>query len=202
MKADVSRMAPMSEPTLLIDDGGLAGLVACALHPAPDRLVIWSTPRTRSAEGRAAVNDVIRRRAEAYGVRTILDADDAGTGVLRSTWILLSACETALTQGCSLVLWPAHAGDDVRTMSAEADRARLISFLVAVDAGSGGSGSAGNRPRVRIETPYLDLRLAQLCDLAVDADLPLGEGWWVEEDAAAVQRAIREARGRRGWVPA
>lgn len=181
--------------TLVLDGGGLAGLLACAAHPSPDRLTLWRpAPLSEADPAREGlIAEAIRKRAEAYGVGEVLVGETVSPGPLRSTRVLLAACEEALRLGCASVLWPVHHGEDTRTMCAEADRARLLGLLVGVDA----SGGQARTPA--LDTPYLDMTLHQIADLAVDSDVPLTPGWWVEADAGGVEEAIRQARIRRGW---
>lgn len=180
----------------MIDGGGLSGLVACATHPSPERLRLWRPGPADDPARERQIAEALRKRADAYGIGDVLVGEGVGPGPLRATRALLAACEQALRLGCGGVLWPVHHGEDTRTMCAEADRARLLGFLVGVDA-----GGVRARPPA-IETPYLDLTLIQIADLAVDTDVPLTDGWWVEADAAAAEEAIRLARARRGWPPA
>lgn len=116
------------------------------------------------------------------------------------TAMLLSAGLAALDRGIARVLWPirhgvaqaepprsssaiagASSGPVARlapaskvptaTVAASFDRAVLVGRLISMDAGA--AGLAGDLAGgVVIETPYLELTIEQLADLAMDMDVP------------------------------
>jgi 7-cyano-7-deazaguanine synthase in queuosine biosynthesis len=97
----------------------------------------------------------------------------------RTTAMLVSAAIEAASLGLSRVIWPVHAGAapevDTSVLADVCDRALMVGQLVGQDlmrvADAGVLG-------IRIETPYADLTDAELMDLALDMDVPLGACWW------------------------
>lgn len=115
--------------------------------------------------------------------------------------VLLSAAYLAVGQGRDRVVWPISAGRlghdeeiDLNRASLAADRALLVSRLVALDSDEHG------RPAILIEVPYVDLSDRQVAELAVDMDLPVHSCWWWGEPASAeAKRWLRVLRGV-GWA--
>jgi hypothetical protein len=94
--------------------------------------------------------------------------------------MLLEAGRAAIELGAGRVVWSVHAGVpgrpeelDLDAASREADRALLVTRLLALDAESHGVQS------IRIEPPLADLTDRQLVELALDLDAPIRLcGWW------------------------
>lgn len=135
----------------------------------------------------------------------LLVGDDRGEAVRVAAGasvsaMLLSACAQAMTLGIGRVIWPLHQGGvgaggpiesaeiDLEWMSEMTDRALLAGQLASVDVarvrrdGRGGAGGGGSVGMVRVETPYADFSDAELLDLALDLDVPLGAAWWCERE--------------------
>lgn len=124
---------------------------------------------------------------------------------LHDTAMLLSACHLAMTLGLRRIVWPvsfAGLGEpDLAWLADVTDRALLVSQLASIDMprvlthdapqqrASSPARSQGAFGDIRIETPYVDLDDAQLMDLALDMDVPLGAAWWCEQDVPEPARA-------------
>jgi len=180
-----------AERTLIIGDGDLAGLIACAAARESALLagltspgVLWAGPAL--AEEAAERAEAGQRHAEAYGLEllthaapnSIYAAKPAGPDDNR---LLLAAAAAALEHGCDRVAWPVHfggpgtpgePGHDLDAISRAVDRALLITRLIGVDA------AQHARPAFRIETPYIDFTDRQIADLALDLDVPVETCWW------------------------
>jgi hypothetical protein len=156
--------------------------------------------------GLAARVEAVSRQAELLGLEMIegpgllAAANGLATGVgsagLRETLELTAACDAAARAGCDVVTWPAHAatGDalDLDRIAAIADRAVLVSRLVAIDSAAHGV------PGIRVETPFADFTDRQIADLAAELELPTAACWW--HDAAADD--VEAQRERRRWMSA
>jgi hypothetical protein len=182
----------MSERRLIISDGGLPALVACAiaaeeaaLTPGADAPIVLPVP---PAGGREVQDEALRRQCERLrlsllpAVQPALASSDA-EGETRD---LLAATYGAARAGAAVVLWPVTAwkGDaiDMDRLAQIADRALLVGRLVALDAGAHGV------PSIRVETPLLDLADDQVADLAADLGVPLETVWWWDGGDAEARR--------------
>lgn len=185
-------------PVLVIADGGVAGLLACAAAADAGGGSIClppSDPETRAL--RAAAVD---RQAALYGLSVVAGPEQvkgAAEGEL-TVRLLVDACYRARAAGISTVVWPVAAGEtlDLERASVAADRALLAGRLVSV----------GEERPVEVRAPYLDYTDRQLADLILDMDLPIWTCWWYDgagNPAAERERAhwaalLRDA----GWVGA
>lgn len=201
-------MAP-PRPSLVIADGDLPGLLACAAAARGDEL----TGSTGSAGGSgrrsgsalwfpapldADRRDAARRHADLYGLAVVDSPDEPEpTGVARTsddgpgaTHLLLDAAECARSAGLDGVVWPIHAGEtlDLDRVARAVDRALLVSRLVALDAPAEGRGAVG------IDAPYADFTDEQVAELALDMDLPAPTCWWWSGGGA------RGAAARERWL--
>jgi hypothetical protein len=131
--------------------------------------------------------------------------DQPGTLDLREceTLELLAVTQLAVRKGCDTVVWPVQCagpsadrdddGLDLDWIARAADKAVLVSRLVAVDA------DAHHKPGVRIETPYLDVTDHQLADLAAEMELPMRACWWWTISRRDGEQAMAE---RERWLRA
>jgi len=200
--------------TLVLSDGSLPGLLACAAAregatvasaegssgeiatPAVFAFAAGSAP-TASQRG------AVMRHAEAYSLEVIGESAapgmDAAAGEAE-TLGLMAAAHAGVRRGCLGVTWPATgaAGDslDLDRIAAITDRAFLVGRLVAMDAAA--AGAAG----LRLETPYADLTDRQVAELAMDMDVPVAACWWWGNDRAGAEERARWMRALEavGWT--
>jgi 7-cyano-7-deazaguanine synthase in queuosine biosynthesis len=199
--------------TLIINDGRPGGLIACwaegVVRPRAARTggveppgpVAWFGGDERPALERR--REAVRRQAEVCRLSAVSERvavrfetaqaapgtpplGETMTAGARTTAMLMSAAVEAVALRCERVLWPVHAGGarapgeiDVNTLADITDRAMFVANLIGLDAAGPGHGP---RP-LTIETPYADLTDAQLMDLALDMDAPLGACWSCLNDA-------------------
>jgi hypothetical protein len=156
---------------LIINDGSLAALVACAIER--DRgvdVVAWvpSAGSGLSDPGFACPDAaaLVRHQAAVLGFTHVVAADEPTSDGRTINLALLEATRAAATEGCSRVVWPIAAGDDLSAMARAAERVDLLNRLTALDEESGrGQG-------VEIVVPLVDLTPGQIDDLAADLDAP------------------------------
>lgn len=212
---------------LIIADGGLASLIACASaceEKAGEEnmgCALWIP----SGEGavwelrRAAA----RRHAEMYGLE-IIDHHPAETGVTSmpmaswggedgvrtSSWVsasqrqtqdLISAAYAAASAGCGTVVWPVQgaSGEELNLdeIARIVDRSTLVTRLVGL------SGDEHGCPSIRVLTPYADYTDGQLAELAIDMLLPIETcWWWTDEEAQGPSSSRQLAAERERWVSA
>jgi len=174
-------MRVSGETVLVIHDGSPEALVASLICPDPGRVVAWVPPYLSSAK--KSRMETVKRQVDLLGLDSLITPggqDATGERMaapFHATWTLLQAASTAASRGCGRVVWPVRCGEDLDAGAEAADRALLISRLIAIDA------AAGETP-VRIETPLLDLTLDQLLDLARELDAPLESSWWCQRDGS------------------
>lgn len=178
--------------SLVIVDGGLASLIACAAAREGSIVAAGGgTPRIQNIAflsprfgPDAGLNSQPRdaaaaRHAEMFGLRlTRADAAKAGDPGEHDSLVLLRAAHEARRNGCEAVIWPVQcaAGNeiDLEAAARASDRALLVARLADLDADGG--------PAPRIETPYADLTDQQIADLVLDMDLPAEACWWWRPD--------------------
>ncbi|MCC6676548.1 MAG: hypothetical protein IT436_05335 [Phycisphaerales bacterium] len=217
-----------SERMLIIGDGGLASLIACAaareaalITGASQPAVLWSGPAR--AEEAPQRSEAAERQAGAYGLELVVHTapnslygpGSAPYKGLADDRLLMDVAASAIQHGCDRVIWPIHYGGpghasdpaepahDLDAISAAVDRALLITRLVGIDAGQHA------RPAFRVETPYVDFTDRQIADLALDLDVPVETCWWWHREflsrdtqvAAAPSPALERdwAQWRRWW---
>ena len=105
---------------------------------------------------------------------------------LNSTAMLLSAAVQAIALGLGRVVWPVHwAGlsePDLDWLADVTDRAMLVGQLASIDVPRVVEGGAQGGKSVRIETPFADFDDAEVMELALDMDVPLGAAWWCQRE--------------------
>lgn len=187
---------------LVIADGGVASLLACASladgrlpgatsdNPSASPVALWTPRLDPDTHGRRAA--AVGAQADLYGFRVLHDAfpalpsHPADDEALNHA--LLRAGSLARANGAATVIWPATAGPDGRggpdldRIAGIVDRALLVSRLASI-------GSA--RP-VEIRTPYADIPDPGLADLVLDMDLPIWTCWWAVEQPPADAAAAAE----------
>lgn len=130
---------------------------------------------------------------------TLIERRSVSVGPRGGEWsspsrVLMDACTDAASNGRTEVVWPVQftAGGvgsgtiDLDLVSRAADRALLVTRLMALDAGAHGL------PSLHVQTPFVDLTDRQVGDLAVDLAAPVSSCWWWgdgEGDEAAASRA-------------
>lgn len=166
----------------MIDDGGVAALVACCLATEPSRVTPFAAPS--AGAGASSRIDASLRRADLLGMSTAIVRPAGDTPsedpFAETTARLLDAGRQGVRSGVGVVIWPVHLGIDVDAMERELARARLVERLVSLDAPGG-----LDTPSQRIETPLLDLTDDQIAALARDLDAPLDTAWWCVNGGAA-----------------
>lgn len=219
-------MAQPGGQTLLITDGGLPALVAAAIEAerlasagesgggAPALLMPWvADPALAETQLTAIASQAKFFRHDLLEAAPIRDFAAGTSASFVETLGLLAAVEVARANGCSRIVWPAHAhatddtlAEDIDRMAAAVDRALLVQRIAMLDPASPGSP----RSELTIETPLVDLTDAQLADLVVDLDAPAYLCWWwralpepkTEQAAAAERTAWKAALRHAGWVSA
>jgi hypothetical protein len=198
---------PANDRILVLSDGGLPSLVACAAAGQGDAKAATVAPFLWHPADPGLRLAAVARHAELCGLpitRLALAADppqaDAGSA---QSIALVHATAGAVAAGFSTVIWPVHAGPgaepDLDRVALSIDRALLVSRLIAVDAGEHGC------PAVRVDTPYADFTDRQLAELAIDLDAPVHACWWwggQGEPAASERRRWTTLLQSFGWVHA
>lgn len=182
--------------TLVLTDGGLAGLVAAVI--ASKRTDPEIRPAVLVPSGLSEpVSRAARVGCERLGLSAIeLNAGRTGGGA-GETRLLLVAAQTAAQNGCSTLIWGRQLGGDDPVQSIDLigqslDRATLISRLISLDLPDSGS--------LEIELPVIDMTDAQLAELALDLGVPLDTlAWWGSdtEERTRWESALRSV----GWHP-
>lgn len=177
----------MNAGTLVLMDGDLASLVACAMAREQSALTDGPTPSPVLGLAFPALVDsdplrhrAIRTQAQAYAIELAapvsVDVGAVHERGEREAIELIAAAYEGIRRGCTRVLWPvsAAAGDslDLDRIAQAADRALLVGRLAGLDAMLHGS------PGLTIETPVVDFSDRQLADLALDMDVPIEACWW------------------------
>jgi len=177
--------------TLVIADGGIAGLLACAAAAADNRtrksdkadvsVAIWAP--ALDTQSRPLRMPAVTAQAQIYGLCMDSDYDrylapgvphESDTAAINR--VLLSAAALAHSLGAPTVLWPASAGPaagdspDLDRVAETIDRALLVSRLACL----------GVPNPVEIRVPYADITDAGLADLVLDMDLPIWTCWWAQ----------------------
>lgn len=183
-------------PILVITDGGIPGLLACAAAgQAPGGGgAIW-TP------GHHSDTYLIRRKAAdraaaLYGLSVLggppLTDGPEGDWTCR---MLLEACILARQAGIQTVVWPVTAGTelDLDRTAAAIDRALLAGRLASI---------AEPTP-IHVRAPYADYTDRHLAELVLDMDLPIWTCWWYDSAGNAAAQAERDHWSRllkaAGW---
>jgi len=192
-------MQQIRGPVIVLDDGGVASLVAECLCEEPPRV----TPFAAVGGGVAASSrvDAVKRRAELLGLAPPVTGHVPKPAAAKqdgaapphalderamTTDQLLRAGREAVGLGVRTLIWPVHCGIDLEAMERELARARLVERLVNLDAPRVGTETGGgSEPAVRLETPLLDLTDQQIAELARDLDAPLETAWWCLKDGPA-----------------
>ena len=182
--------------TCVIVDGNLPSLVACfaarerVLAAGQDLAAIQPIALVPTFEGptAAARTRAAEYQAELNGMRVMRCAVKAD-GPAGESGLLLTASFLASKEGCDLLEWPVQraTGDvvDIDAAGRDADRCLLVTRLVAMDT---------LRPHFKADCSFVDLSDRQLCDLALDMDLPVNTCWWWKEQfvSRVLERNERE----------
>ncbi len=203
--------------TLVISDGSIASLVACAAareaivsaggdEKAPRPIVLFvpvgdETNRARrmavEKQARLYELDIAEGRAELRGPGA---HGSFGAGLSESV-NLISATYQAAQLGCDLVVWPVQftGTPEVERIARVVDRALLVTRLASLD------GTEHGRPAIRVDTPFADLTDKQMADLVIDMNTPVEMCWWWggkdEQALARAERWVPVLQGL-GWSPA
>ena len=198
--------------SLIISDGSLAALVACAAaresliasggdEKSPRPIVLFTPVGDETNHARRVA---IEKHAKLYELDMVdATADLRGPGAhgvngggLHQTLALITATYQAAALGCDQVVWPVQIGGqspDLEAVARVIDRSVLVTRLASLDSVEHG------RPAIRIETPYADLSDRQLADLAIDMNAPVEQVWWW--GAAQAGKSEHAARELERWFP-
>jgi hypothetical protein len=167
--ADKTTMADI----IILSSGDLPALVAARLAAEEGPSVgTWSLADHPTA-------------AAAVGAQAeLLDLEVIGSSMPgeETSIMLLRAARAAAAAGAARLVWPEAVNADLDRMSREADRALLVSRLIALEPDLGPAAGAG---RFEVQTPLLDLSDAQVAELAIDLDVPIWRCWWWPAVSAA-----------------
>lgn len=209
-----------SHRIVILSDGGLSSLVACAV--AKERATLDGRTHGGTCvlpvfglggligSNRLLREKAIRVQAEVFGFEMwepLVAGVDTLPGLVdqrdQETQGLIRAAQLAVRKGCDTIVWPVQCagpmaarddeGLDLDWIARAADKAVLVSRLIAVDA------DAHHKPSIRIETPYLDVTDHQLADLAAEMELPMRACWWWSISKRDGEQAVAE---RERWLRA
>ena len=200
-------MAGHTTRSLVISDGSLAALVACAAvresliasgadEKTPRPIVLFTPVGDETNHARRVA---IEKHAKLYELDMVdATADLRGPGAhgvtgggLHQTLALITATYQAAALGCDQVVWPVQMGGPSPDLESVARV--LVTRLASLD------GVDHGRPAIRIETPYADLSDRQLADLAIDINAPIEQVWWW--NAAQSGKSEQAARELERWFP-
>ncbi|MCX5690974.1 MAG: hypothetical protein NTV94_14515 [Planctomycetota bacterium] len=195
--------------TLVLGDGGLESLLACAWvrerlaadgtppDAQPPILLPW-TERLTEAHVEAVIS-----HAATFGLSLVeslpeVSVQFAPAGMRELTHRLLAAAHHAARLGCDQVVWPACAGlgegIDVDRAAAIEDLAWLVSRLVALDATQHGV------PSIHVTTPFVHFSALQMAELIMDMDLDPASCWWWEAASVPAGASDAAAKERASWL--
>jgi len=188
---------------MVINDGAAPALVACFMAERIQDVVAWVPPasselRTAAQDG-DGVLEAIRHQQEVLGwLRTVVGRDSghhpASPPALRRAAALLQAAGDALSLGCSAVVWPVVCSGDVSAIEEAGELASGITRLVWLAQPRLGGADKGIGPDFRVQTPFADLTMPQIADLAEDLRVPLE--LCIPSPTAAGARAAHALAGR------
>lgn len=177
--------------TIVLSDGGLGSLVACAmareaaaLESPGDRrrrpmvLAMVGAGATRELRLRAVATQAELLGLDVPSPALVERASHAGeSGGERESVQLVTAVSIAARHGCEVVCWPIrcvdrNGGVDLDGIARCVGKGLLAARMVALDAGE------HQTPGVRVDTPMVDLDDRQLGELAVEMDVPMRAVWW------------------------
>ena len=105
------------------------------------------------------------------------------------TRLLTEAAYLAMNSGLRKVVWPIRIPDDhpdrIGAIGAAIDRAMLVARIVSLDA------THESAPEVSIDTPFIDLTVEQISELARDMNLPIETCWWQSPSNAQIAGRCR-----------
>lgn len=207
-------LRPTDLPALILSDGSLPSLVACAIvaaarrpeqSQAPSHVLPAALPAPSPTPAPAPAHLSDRQRATAlhqaalYGLSPIQAVPPRGTPSAflpgePDSRLLVDAAYTALHLSCRTLVSPALACEpgrapDVPSITRLVDRCLLVSRLASLDAPEAGL------PEIRVEPLFADLDDDAIADLAMDLDCPVDTCWWFADPAPQAERE------RSRWLP-
>lgn len=209
----MSRVTTTDVRTLILSDGGLASLIACAIaceRACTDNAGSTCVMLVRAGDAfDAARNAAVVAQCVEYDLpraevtsELVLPADAGGEDLTRG---LLEVAFGSLREGITRIIWPLHLGcpedeelgetgevdHSLDDLADRVDRALLVARLASLDAPRGSE--------VQIETPLIDLTDQQLGELGLDLAVPVELCWWWGPGKAGDQLP---ARLYRRWTTA
>ncbi len=212
----------MSGNAMVLNDGGLAALIALAIAseetvaagaaaerrdaraPSPSQSHFVAVVRGRYWSRAAELQErAVQAQAQVFGIEIaggqlppIEPPGDPSRGEA-ATQMLATAAYFALRSGCSRLIWPVHVdrrqGEEVALeLAAQACDRALLMSRLTLL-----DASDAEVPEVTIETPLIDYEDEQLAELAVDLAIPAHTLWWwgLEDEAG-----LAAAESQR-WLP-
>ncbi len=171
-----------SASVMVIHDGAAPALVACFMADRIPDVIAWVPPATSGLRSSTGSDDEILRVVErqqevvCWG-RTVVGIDPTGAAgaapALRRASSLLQAASQALALGCTTVVWPVVCSGDAGAIDEAGELASGVTRLVWLAQPRHGGGGKVLGPDFRIETPFADLTMPQIADLAEDLRVPL-----------------------------
>lgn len=192
-----------SASVMVINDGAAPALVACLMAERVQDVVVWVPPASSglrtAAQDDESVLQAIQHQQEVLGwLRTLVGRDSgahsASAPALQRAAALLQAAGDALALGCSTVVWPVVCSSDVAAIEEAGELASGVTRLTWIAQPRLGGVAKVPGPDFRIETPFADLTMAQIADLAEDLRAPLE--LCIGTAAVAGARAAQTPAGR------
>lgn len=178
-----------AESVLVIADGGVPALVACALCGAGASITMWAPPEGMPAQDlhEGAMNreraDAVRRQASELGyafVRSEAAAVDGSREELVPL-LLRRALHEARGRGIWIVVYPClEGGKPTRVFHAE-EAARLARNQAQAASESVDGVWKNPQRTLQLLLPIVDLTVEEVADLAVDLDVQVIDPWWAGE---------------------
>lgn len=187
------------KPIVLINDGGMDGLVASGMLRDETRVVEVFVRTGREGEGRWW--DCFERQVEGNGHRTevlemrhlVVGAGKSEKGAaLGELGMLTGAAGLAVERGAKALVWPVRVGADADRVARITETLILLGDLIEVECGE----------RLAIETPLLELTDQELVEVGVQMGVDWGLSRSCVEDEAepctqcegCVQRSVMLSR--------
>lgn len=215
--ADAGGASRRAGGVLVLSDGGMASLVACAIERERvaqgiaergigPRVAVAPWALAGGGEGWERDRRIrsIARQVELLGFELMGELESRGRSIQeRESEGLLKAAQHAAREGFERLVWPVQgvragevgtAGLDLEWTARVVDKAVLVGRLVAVDA------NEHQLPGFKVEVPLADLSDEQLADLALDLDAPVQACWWFDDEGSPERARWTRVLRSAGWT--